>query len=46
MESLAIAEAPVVGLAWRSQGYAMQRDVTGFKNLPAMSSVISASAWW
>jgi peptide/nickel transport system substrate-binding protein len=34
MESLAIAEAPVVGLAWRSQGYAMQSDVTGFKNLP------------
>jgi peptide/nickel transport system substrate-binding protein len=34
MESLAIAEAPVVGLAWRSQGYAMQRDVAGFKNLP------------
>jgi ABC-type transport system substrate-binding protein len=34
MESLAIAEAPLVGLAWRSQGYAMQGDVTGFKNLP------------
>jgi len=34
MESLAIAEAPVVSLAWRSQGYAMQSDVTGFKNLP------------
>jgi len=34
MEALAIAEAPVVGLAWRSQGYAMQSDVTGFKNLP------------
>ena len=34
MESLAIAEAPIVGLAWRSQGYAMQKDVTGFTNLP------------
>jgi len=34
MESLALAEAPVVGLAWRSQGYAMQGDVAGFKNLP------------
>jgi peptide/nickel transport system substrate-binding protein len=34
MESLAIAEAPIVGLAWRSQGYAMQKDVIGFKNLP------------
>lgn len=34
MESVALAEAPIVGLAWRSQGYAMQKDVTGFKNLP------------
>jgi peptide/nickel transport system substrate-binding protein len=34
LETLAIAEAPIVGLAWRSQGYAMQKDVTGFKNLP------------
>jgi peptide/nickel transport system substrate-binding protein len=34
MEKLAIDEAPTVGLAWRSQGYAMRRDVTGFKNLP------------
>jgi peptide/nickel transport system substrate-binding protein len=34
MESIAIAEAPIVALAWRSQGYAMQKDVTGFRNLP------------
>jgi peptide/nickel transport system substrate-binding protein len=34
MEALAIAEVPIVGLAWRSQGYAMRREVTGFKNLP------------
>jgi peptide/nickel transport system substrate-binding protein len=34
MESIAIAEVPIVGLAWRSQGYAMQKDVSGFKNLP------------
>jgi peptide/nickel transport system substrate-binding protein len=34
METLAIAEAPIVGLAWRSQGYALQKDVTGFRNLP------------
>ena len=34
MEAAAIDEAPIVGLAWRSQGYAMQRDVTGFANLP------------
>jgi peptide/nickel transport system substrate-binding protein len=34
LEKVAIAEVPIVGLAWRSQGYAMQKDVTGFKNLP------------
>jgi peptide/nickel transport system substrate-binding protein len=38
MEKLAIAEAPIVGLAWRSQGYAMQSDVAGFKNLPGALS--------
>jgi peptide/nickel transport system substrate-binding protein len=34
LEAAAIEEAPIVGLAWRSQGYAMQKDVTGFANLP------------
>jgi len=34
LEALVIEEAPMVGLAWRSQGYAMQKRVTGFKNLP------------
>jgi peptide/nickel transport system substrate-binding protein len=34
METHAIAEAPIVGLAWRSQGYAARKEVTGFKNLP------------
>jgi peptide/nickel transport system substrate-binding protein len=34
LEALVIEEAPIVGLAWRSQGYAMQKRVTGFKNLP------------
>jgi ABC-type transport system substrate-binding protein len=34
METLALAEAPIVGLAWRSQGYAMRQEVTGFRNLP------------
>lgn len=27
-------ETPLVGLCWRSQGYAMYRDVNGFRNLP------------
>jgi len=26
MEALVIQEAPMVGLAWRSQGYAMQKS--------------------
>jgi len=34
IEQIAIEEAPIVGLAWRSQGYAMQKTVTGFKNMP------------
>ena len=34
VERLAIEEAPMVGLTWRSQGYAMRKAVTGFKNLP------------
>ncbi len=33
-QRIALEEAPIVGLAWRSQGYAMAREVTGFKNLP------------
>ncbi|MBR0680404.1 peptide ABC transporter substrate-binding protein [Roseomonas eburnea] len=34
MEGVAIEQAPMVGLTWRSQGYAMRRQVTGFRNLP------------
>jgi ABC-type transport system substrate-binding protein len=34
MERIAIEQAPIVGLTWRSQGYAMRRQVTGFANLP------------
>jgi len=34
MEKVAIEQAPIAGLTWRSQGYAMKKDVTGFKNLP------------
>ena len=34
IEALAIAQVPIAGLAWRSQGYAMAKDVTGFRNLP------------
>jgi ABC-type transport system substrate-binding protein len=34
LERVAIEQAPIVGLAWRSQGYAMRRQVTGFRNMP------------
>ncbi|MBR0669654.1 ABC transporter substrate-binding protein [Neoroseomonas soli] len=34
MERVAIEEAPIAGLTWRSQGYAMRRQVTGFRNMP------------
>jgi peptide/nickel transport system substrate-binding protein len=34
LERVAIEQAPIAGLSWRSQGYAMQRSVRGFKNLP------------
>lgn len=34
LEKVAIEEAPIVGLTWRSQGYAMRKQVTGFENLP------------
>jgi peptide/nickel transport system substrate-binding protein len=34
MERIAVEQAPIVGLTWRSQGYAMRRGVTGFTNLP------------
>jgi len=34
LERLAIDEAPLVGLTWRSQGYGMRKGVTGFQNMP------------
>lgn len=34
LERVAIDQAPIVGLTWRSQGYAMRRQVSGFRNLP------------
>ncbi|MXP62840.1 peptide ABC transporter substrate-binding protein [Roseomonas sp. M0104] len=34
MEQVSIEQVPMVGLNWRNQGYAMQKGVTGFKNLP------------
>jgi peptide/nickel transport system substrate-binding protein len=34
MQKVAMDVVPLVGLCWRSQGYAMARNVQGFTNLP------------
>lgn len=45
LEALVIEQAPIVGLAWRSQGYAMQKHVSGFKNLPGALTFYSGSTF-
>ena len=42
MEQEALEQAPFVGLAWRSQGYAMKKSVEGFHNLPGSLTFASA----
>jgi len=34
VQTVALEEAPIVSLCWRSQGYGMAKDVSGFHNLP------------
>jgi peptide/nickel transport system substrate-binding protein len=41
MQRAAIEEVPLVGLAWREQGYAFDRRVTGFRILPGSLSLSS-----
>jgi peptide/nickel transport system substrate-binding protein len=41
MEAAAIESAPIVGLAWRSQGYAMNNKVSGFTNMPGQLTFYS-----
>ena len=41
MQAAALEEVPLVGLAWRSQGYGMARNVQGFRNLPGALSAFS-----
>jgi peptide/nickel transport system substrate-binding protein len=38
LQRAALEEVPLVGLAWRSQGYGMDRRVTGFTNIPGALS--------
>jgi ABC-type transport system substrate-binding protein len=41
MEQVAIEQVPIVGLTWRSQGYAMRKAVSGFHNLPGALTFFS-----
>jgi peptide/nickel transport system substrate-binding protein len=43
MQRAALEEVPLVGLAWRSQGYGMRRNITGFTNLPGALSTLSGT---
>ena len=43
MQRVVIEEAPIVSLAWRSQGYGMSRDVHGFQNMPGALTFFSGT---
>ena len=45
LETLVAKETPIVGLAWRSQGYALQKRVSGFKNLPGALTFYSGTTF-
>ena len=41
VQRLALDQAPVVYLSWRSQAYAMRKELQGFYNLPGALSFYS-----
>jgi ABC-type transport system substrate-binding protein len=41
LEEFAMQQCPLVGLAWRAQGYGMAKDVQGFQNLPSQLTFYS-----
>jgi peptide/nickel transport system substrate-binding protein len=43
LQRAALEEVPLVGLAWRAQGYGMKKQVEGFKNLPGALTTISGA---
>ena len=43
LQRAALEEVPMVGLAWREQGYGFDRRITGFANLPAALSTSSGA---
>lgn len=42
LEKVALEQAPLVGLAWRAQGYGMVKNVSGFKSMPGGTNFFSA----
>jgi ABC-type transport system substrate-binding protein len=45
LEKVALEEVPIAGLSWRSQGYAMRKNVHGFKNLPGALTFYSGTTF-
>jgi peptide/nickel transport system substrate-binding protein len=43
LQKIAVAEVPAAFLAWRSQGYAMAKDVQGFSNMPGALTFLSGA---
>ncbi len=43
LETLALTQCPMVGLAWRAQGYAMAKYVQGFHDLPGALNFFSCT---
>ena len=41
LEATALEQVPMVGLAWRAQGYAFKNSVRGFKNMPGQLTFYS-----
>jgi peptide/nickel transport system substrate-binding protein len=43
MQRAALEEVPLVGLAWRAQGFGMDKRVSGFSNLPGALTTSSGA---
>jgi peptide/nickel transport system substrate-binding protein len=43
LQQVFLEQAPMVGLCFRAQGYAMTRQVTGFRNLPGALTFYSGT---
>ena len=43
MQHVALEEAPMVGLCWRSQGYGLKKTVEGFQNMPGALTFYSGT---